>query len=511
MSTKDDGKPPLTASAPSKFEWLFARLKIETVLSIEGDVGPDEDGRFRPIPRGSGSSTWHLTEDCLYRRSSEGALGGDRIPLDRRFDAALILDGIRGVRADRMADLVADLCAVSEVVVISVDYPISGGHRANHHWPEAWSRLFEGHDLGCFDVFGPQPSRSDDRYFADRATLVFARRGTEAAEALEPWNATGLIVSRLRPDVVFSLLDRRSALPDLPSTSAREQYARDVAPLVEGTSVFVDAHADWRRQIEDELAFAKSMATIERHAGMLTGERRGRATGLQDGREAGLHDGREGGLRDGREAGLRDGREAGLRDGREAGLREGRDAGLRDGREAGSRDGREAGFRDGHDVGVAFATEQFNAEINRMSERHDEQVLIYNQELQRLSRLIEGYRSAYFRAAKSTLLKILLSVLPDAVTIRWNRRTREMQTRCVRVSGEFDTEYYRKTYPDVADSGADLLEHYLSYGAAEGRNPSAVFDTDAYLIDHPELVMRNINPLVHSLKTKRSVPTGKAP
>jgi len=39
------------------------------------------------------------------------------------------------------------------------------------------------------------------------------------------------------------------------------------------------------------------------------------------------------------------------------------------------------------------------------------------------------------------------------------------------------SSWYYHQYPDVANIGADPAEHYLLYGAAEGRNPSPGIDT----------------------------------
>jgi hypothetical protein len=44
----------------------------------------------------------------------------------------------------------------------------------------------------------------------------------------------------------------------------------------------------------------------------------------------------------------------------------------------------------------------------------------------------------------------------------------------------FDKDYYLKTYPDIATTGVDPFEHYLSVGWREGRNPRADFDETFY-------------------------------
>ncbi len=45
---------------------------------------------------------------------------------------------------------------------------------------------------------------------------------------------------------------------------------------------------------------------------------------------------------------------------------------------------------------------------------------------------------------------------------------------------DFDPAYYLETYPDIAAAGIDPFEHYVNYGAKEGRNPSARFNTKFY-------------------------------
>jgi ubiquinone/menaquinone biosynthesis C-methylase UbiE len=63
----------------------------------------------------------------------------------------------------------------------------------------------------------------------------------------------------------------------------------------------------------------------------------------------------------------------------------------------------------------------------------------------------------------------------------------------------FDADYYLQAYPDIAEARVDPVEHYLTCGAAEGRNPSPLFDTVAYLQQNPDVAASNMNPLVHYL------------
>ncbi|MET0373396.1 MAG: sulfotransferase family protein [Rhizorhabdus sp.] len=50
----------------------------------------------------------------------------------------------------------------------------------------------------------------------------------------------------------------------------------------------------------------------------------------------------------------------------------------------------------------------------------------------------------------------------------------------IRGSGLFDEDWYLATYADVAASGLDAVEHYLTVGAARGYNPHPLFDTGFY-------------------------------
>ena len=64
-------------------------------------------------------------------------------------------------------------------------------------------------------------------------------------------------------------------------------------------------------------------------------------------------------------------------------------------------------------------------------------------------------------------------------------------------SGLFDVEWYRKRYPDVQQAGIDPIEHYLQFGASEGRNPTPLFDSRWYLTHNPDIAATGENPLVH--------------
>ena len=65
------------------------------------------------------------------------------------------------------------------------------------------------------------------------------------------------------------------------------------------------------------------------------------------------------------------------------------------------------------------------------------------------------------------------------------------------LSGFFDADWYRARYPDVAASGVDPMEHFLTWGAADGRDPNRWFDSRWYLQHNPELSASGLPPLLH--------------
>lgn len=129
----------------------------------------------------------------------------------------------------------------------------------------------------------------------------------------------------------------------------------------------------------------------------------------------------------------------------------------------------------------------------------------------------------------------LLSLLRPIRLFRWVYL--KLASRMVEKSGLFDSDYYLRTQPDVADSAVPPLMHYLLWGDKEGRSPSLFFDpvyyrTGAvgflvgvgsllhfayigryvgnspspwfdikyYLINNPDVRRSGVNPLLHYMK-----------
>ncbi|RDH92481.1 MAG: hypothetical protein DIZ79_03335 [endosymbiont of Lamellibrachia luymesi] len=105
------------------------------------------------------------------------------------------------------------------------------------------------------------------------------------------------------------------------------------------------------------------------------------------------------------------------------------------------------------------------------------------------------------RPTKTSKITAPISVLtkPFKLTNKAQKREKRL-VNLMKDSGLFDEAWYLAEYPDVAEAGIDPVQHYLRYGASEGRNPSPKFDTTFYLTTNPDIAQAEVNPLVHFLR-----------
>jgi hypothetical protein len=71
------------------------------------------------------------------------------------------------------------------------------------------------------------------------------------------------------------------------------------------------------------------------------------------------------------------------------------------------------------------------------------------------------------------------------------------------VEAEFDAEFYRALYRDVARAEVDPLAHFLDYGWREGRSPNPSFSVRRYLRANPDVAKAKVNPFYHYLQYGR--------
>lgn len=85
------------------------------------------------------------------------------------------------------------------------------------------------------------------------------------------------------------------------------------------------------------------------------------------------------------------------------------------------------------------------------------------------------------------------------------KRSSKDDVQRILASGLFDVTWYTTTYPDLANITMDPVEHFVKYGAFEGRSPGPNFNTRKYTKEHPNLLIDQINPLLHFLDNRDGV------
>jgi hypothetical protein len=83
-------------------------------------------------------------------------------------------------------------------------------------------------------------------------------------------------------------------------------------------------------------------------------------------------------------------------------------------------------------------------------------------------------------------------------------REEAAQLELIRGSALFDDAWYLRTYHDVAHLGEDPALHFLRHPYNPFRRPSDDFNIGQYVIDHPEVLVEGVNPLVHFLLSPES-------
>jgi hypothetical protein len=81
--------------------------------------------------------------------------------------------------------------------------------------------------------------------------------------------------------------------------------------------------------------------------------------------------------------------------------------------------------------------------------------------------------------------------------------------RIIGASGLFDAAFYRDNAPDPGASGRDALEHFVTDGWRDGRQPNRYFDTEWYVRQNQDIARAGANPLRHYIVAGEA--EGRAP
>jgi GT2 family glycosyltransferase len=126
----------------------------------------------------------------------------------------------------------------------------------------------------------------------------------------------------------------------------------------------------------------------------------------------------------------------------------------------------------------------------------------YKNSYEDLQKQAEGfdYMLHYIRHGKKEARKLIRFIKNSFVEDNAELTTNKKNYKLLKESDYFDSDYYVSAYNDIREANIDPLEHYLSHGYKEYRNPSELFDTKFYLEKHSDVKEAGINPLVHYLK-----------
>ena len=104
------------------------------------------------------------------------------------------------------------------------------------------------------------------------------------------------------------------------------------------------------------------------------------------------------------------------------------------------------------------------------------------------------YQPGTVTGAKAGLDPVQITVTDTATGVQ--QRILVPVTLQVATDPLFDEAYYLAQNPDVKAAGVDPLQHYLSSGYKEGRDPNAYFSTSLYLKNNPDVAAGGLNPLL---------------
>ncbi|EET47777.1 methyltransferase domain-containing protein [Thalassobium sp. R2A62] len=106
---------------------------------------------------------------------------------DKRYDMASSIEVAEHLIPERSEAFVAELCALSDVVLFSAGIPGQGGSgHINLRWQDAWARMFAEHGYNTYDpVRRKMAGHNDAFYWFTQNTLLFAKDGAKTLKVLE--------------------------------------------------------------------------------------------------------------------------------------------------------------------------------------------------------------------------------------------------------------------------------------------------------------------------------------
>jgi len=152
----------------------------------------------------------------------------------------------------------------------------------------------------------------------------------------------------------------------------------------------------------------------------------------------------------------------------------------------------EAGWLEGRDPAPWFSTRDYLARHADVAQAGANPLVHY---------LTSGYREGREIVASAHAAAYHAMTEADRRVIALGIISREERAAAAEL---FDPQYYLAMYRDVATSGADPLDHFLSHGWREQRDPSNDFSVADYLELNPDVAASGVHPFLHYVLTGRA-------
>jgi hypothetical protein len=409
-------------------------LGVRTVMGLDGDR--IEGARL-------------LIDECEFQAADLS----QRIAVGRRFDLAISLEVAEHLPFSRSESFVADLTALSDVVLFSAAAPYQGGtNHINEQWLEFWGILFRRFGYIACDALRPHVWGNPAVEFWYRQNLLIFCK-PEIATAIFPGEAPANQRALSFTHPLCALTNAARYRPLLPE--ARELECLDYEALaqaylsgdtvlpplrtleavsVDQTRLFPEARIRVRDAAADVAACHIEIARLGAEIERVSRELENRLREIH-GLTSDLN--------------------------------------------------QELAIRN-------TETARFNTEAARFKEciaRLQDQIRRTGIALAARNReALSNQQDAIWRMA--TRLRSLRAMVSA-------KARNQRDVRLVMMSGLFDRGYYLSQHSRLEELGLDPVCHYVEYGAAEGSDPNPRFDTSFYLETNPDVARSRMNPLAH--------------
>lgn len=161
------------------------------------------------------------------------------------------------------------------------------------------------------------------------------------------------------------------------------------------------------------------------------------------------------------------------------------------------------------------------AELNKLITQKDNEICLMQYKIEEQKNII-NYLASRAGEAEMNLNKIRGSISFKIINglknkFRGNKLARKLLGLSIRVKDKLKREYWiykiknseyfdAKYYKEVNNlpDNTKLAKHFYYTGAFEGRNPSEKFDTSYYLMSNHDVMLHQLNPLVHYIRSGKA-------